>query len=75
MADSQAVDIASLSLSERIILAQDLWDSIVRDAGTIPVLEWQREEIHRRLDRLNQGDADTRPWSDVLAEAKERLRQ
>lgn len=75
MASDPAIDFSNMSLSERILLAQDLWDSIARDAEDLPIPEWQREELERRLRRLDRGDVQSRPWAEVLAEAKERLRQ
>ena len=42
-------EIAKLSVPERILLLQDLWDSIASDESSVPVPQSHREELDRRL--------------------------
>jgi len=50
-----------LSISEKLKLIEDIWDSIVVDADQIPLTQPQKEELDRRLasyDNLeNQGES------------------
>ena len=58
-----------LTIEERLQIADAIWDSVVREAETAPLPEWQRAELQRRLaDRMANPDA-VRPWGDVEAEA------
>jgi putative addiction module component (TIGR02574 family) len=41
------MDFSHLSVSERLQLVEDLWDSI--DDEQIPLPDWHREELDRRL--------------------------
>lgn len=41
------VDISELSISERIQLAEDLWDSILTTPDAIPLSETQKQELDR----------------------------
>lgn len=54
------MDIQNLSISERILLAQELWDSVADQANEIPVSQQQAAILEQRLDALasdgNQGD-------------------
>ena len=43
--------IAQLSTAERILLIEDLWESIAADESAIPVPRSHQEALHRRLDR------------------------
>lgn len=43
------MEIQSLTVSERIILAEALWDSVIADDAEIDVTPRQREELDRRL--------------------------
>ncbi len=62
------VDISELSVSERIQLAEDLWDSIITTPDEVPLSDEQKQELDRRLEmhrHKNQGAT----WQSV----KERL--
>ena len=43
------MEIKSLTVSERIILAETLWDSVIAEGVEIDVTAPQREELNRRL--------------------------
>lgn len=62
-------DLLKLSVSERIQLVEDLWDSIAAEQEHIPVPDGQKEELRRRL-KEHEADPDSAiPW----AEVRERL--
>jgi putative addiction module component (TIGR02574 family) len=42
-------EIARLTVPEKILLLEDLWDSIAADEASIPVPQSHREELDRRL--------------------------
>jgi len=42
-------DITRLSVPERILLLEDLWESIASDALSVPVPQSHRAELDRRL--------------------------
>ncbi len=44
-------EIAKLSTPEKILLIEDLWDSISADEAAIPVPESHKAELDRRLKR------------------------
>jgi putative addiction module component (TIGR02574 family) len=71
----QALGIDRLSVSERIALVQEIWDSIAQEVEQTPLTEAQRQEVNRRLaaHRANPGAAI--PWEQVEAEALARLRK
>lgn len=45
--DSTKID--ELSTPEKILLVEDLWDSIILDESTVPVPKSHMEELDRRL--------------------------
>ena len=61
------VDIAQLSISERIQLAEDLWDSIVAENKTdeFPLSEDQKQELDRRLEMYRQNPSQGSTWEEV----------
>ena len=51
MRASDIREIAKLSTPERILLLEDLWDSISSDESAVPVPQSHMEELDRRLKR------------------------
>ena len=63
-------DLLELSVSERIQLVEDLWDSIVAVPESIPLTEAQKQELDQRLDAYHQNPDAGSPWELV----RERIR-
>ena len=61
--------IQELSVSERIVLAEKLWDSIVDEDGSIDLPENQKNELDRRL----QAFLDDQDIGPSWVEVKERI--
>jgi putative addiction module component (TIGR02574 family) len=45
-------ELSNLSTAEKILLVEDLWDSIASDEDSIPIPESHKAELDRRLDTL-----------------------
>lgn len=61
-------DMTSLTVSERIQMAEDLWDS-VRDAPEVLELtEAQRKELDRRVAAHNADPGSAIPWATLRQE-------
>ncbi len=61
--------IQELSVSERIVLAEKLWDSIVDEDGVIDLPQKQKNELDSRL----QAFLDDQDVGSSWAEVKERV--
>jgi putative addiction module component (TIGR02574 family) len=59
------VEISQLSITERIQLAEDLWDSIVDRSDRIPLTDAQKQELDRRLDDYQQEPTAGSSWEAV----------
>ena len=71
MANLPLDELLKLSVTERIQLAEDLWDSIASEPEALPLTDAQRAEIERRL-----AEHDRAPESAILwEEARTRLHQ
>ena len=64
MAREQLSDILELDVAERILLVEEIWDSIAMDAATVPVTDAQRAELDHRL-AAAENDAPTVAWTEV----------
>jgi putative addiction module component (TIGR02574 family) len=62
-------DFRSLSVAERIQLAEDIWDSIAADSPESPTLSSaQRQEIQNRLQAHDNEPSTALSWEQVHAE-------
>jgi len=69
-----AYDFNRLSVSERIQLVEDLWDSIAASGADVPLPAAEIQELDRRLDDLEANPGTGVPWDEVRARIEERLR-
>jgi len=65
-------DILNLSVSERIQLVQDIWDSIAEVPDSVALTDEQKAELDRRLDAYHRDPNAGSPWSVVRERFKSR---
>ena len=63
-------DVLSLSVSERIQLVEDIWDTIAEVPEQVGLTENQKAELDRRLDAYHRNPDEGSPWGAV----RERIR-
>lgn len=68
--DKIATEIRKLSLPQKLILAQDIWDSIALERGNLPMPEWQKSELQKRYMQYQQGKLELHDWQDVHEELR-----
>jgi putative addiction module component (TIGR02574 family) len=66
-----ADEIKMLSLPQRLILAQDIWDTIALESGKLPLPEWQKNELNKRYDQYEQGKLELHDWQEVHNQLRE----
>ncbi|MCU1327724.1 MAG: addiction module component, family [Bryobacterales bacterium] len=57
--------IFDLSPSEKLQLVEDLWDDLATAPETIPVHDWQQDELARRKANLLMNPDSVVPWEEV----------
>ena len=68
--NAEFTQVFELTLSEKLQLFEDLWDSIASVGDRIPVLDWQKEELARRKASYLQNPNSGSSWET----AKQRIR-
>jgi putative addiction module component (TIGR02574 family) len=63
-----ADDYRGLSIAERLRLVEDIWDSIARDTGAVPVPPEVLDEAERRLAEHRRDPTTGIPGDQVRAE-------
>jgi putative addiction module component (TIGR02574 family) len=68
--NAEHANLLNLSPSERLLLVQDLWDSL--NVGDIPLTERQKEELDRRGAKYQANPSSGSSWEDVKQRIIER---
>ena len=61
--DALRDQIMKLPAAERLRLVEDIWDSLTASPEDVPVPDWHREELERRLD--DPAEKATLSWEEV----------
>lgn len=64
--ENTAVDyIKSLSVAERVLIIEDIWDSIVSSNKDLPVTDEQKKELDSRLEAYYKNPNEGKSWKEV----------
>jgi putative addiction module component (TIGR02574 family) len=65
-------DIKKLSVAERILLAEKIWESIPEHSDELDLTGAQKRELNRRLDAIQNKTAKFTTWPQVRAKLRDR---
>jgi putative addiction module component (TIGR02574 family) len=65
-------DILNLSISERIQLVEDIWDSIAELPEAVILTDDQKRELDNRLDAYHLDPNEGSPWEQVRKRIQKR---
>jgi putative addiction module component (TIGR02574 family) len=58
-------EIRKLSVAERILIVEEIWDSIAADQESMEVTEAQKEELDRRIASHNAAPNHGKSWEET----------
>ena len=61
-----------LSPAEKLQLVEDLWDDLAANPESVPVHDWQLEELSRRKANLQQSPTLGLSWDEVKRRVRSR---
>ena len=62
---AEQFDVKKLSIAERIILAEEIWDRIVDEQESLGLTEAQQDELDRRLENYHASPDEGTPWEEL----------
>jgi putative addiction module component (TIGR02574 family) len=68
----QALGINELSVAQRILLVEEIWDSIAAEAEQLPLPDAQKQDLQRRLAAYETNRSAGSTWEEVKARLQER---
>lgn len=70
MSTANNINIQQLSQSERILLAEELWDSVAKNQDDLKVTDAQKKILDERMAAYKASPNDGTPWEEVRNEMK-----
>ena len=64
------LEIDQMTVSQRLELIGKLWDSIPDSVEALPIPEWHRQELERRMAEADATPEAAMPWKQVRAELR-----
>jgi len=65
-------DILNMSISDRIELVEDIWDSIAAVPEAVALTDIQKRELDKRLDSYHKNPDEGSPWEQVRKKIQKR---
>jgi len=59
------IPVNEMTVSEKLQALSIIWDSLSEDPDSIPAPKWQREELEKRAQRLESGEATVSDWDEA----------
>jgi len=63
-------ELKKISIAERILIVEELWDSIVADQEDVTLTRQQRDELDRRLAEYDASPDSGITWDEVKSRIK-----
>ncbi len=67
-------EIDKLSLFEKLILVEDIWDSIACSNAVLPMPEWQKVELDKRYSDYKGGKLKLHDWESVHGKLRKKYK-
>ncbi len=62
------IDVSNLTVAERIILVEEIWDSIVVQEESLEITEAQRNVLDRRIESHQDSQEYGTSWDELKSE-------
>ncbi len=67
-------EVSRLRLSEKLLLVEDIWDSIAASNSDIPMPMWQQRELDKRYKEYKEGKLELHDWEGVHEGLREKYK-
>ncbi|MDD3050568.1 MAG: addiction module protein [Candidatus Cloacimonetes bacterium] len=67
-------EIDNLALAEKLILVEDIWDSIAKNNNELPLPEWQKLELDKRYNEYKNGELNLHDVKSAHKELRNRYK-
>jgi putative addiction module component (TIGR02574 family) len=72
MSPITTLDIERLTVEQKLDLIAQLWDSIPKKGEALPIPDWHRRELKKRIADADANPGTMIPWEELRAELRGR---
>ena len=72
--DQLKTEIGKLDLADKLLLVEDVWDSIAIDNESLPMPAWHRKELERRTEEHRKGELELHDSEEVHQAIREKYK-
>lgn len=72
--DTAALPIDRMTVGEKLMAMEALWDALCRDEQQVPVQEWHKQLLDERQRQIDAGEAEFVDWETAKARIQARVR-
>ena len=73
-ADQLRSEIEKLELSEKLLLVEEIWDSIAASNSELPMPDWQEKELEKRYNEYKEGKLELHDWRSVHEDLRKKYK-
>jgi putative addiction module component (TIGR02574 family) len=71
--ETSALPIDRMTIGEKLMAMEALWDSLCQDEAQIPVQEWHKQVLDERRRQIETGEAKFVDWETAKARIRDRI--
>ncbi len=65
--------ISQMTVGEKLMAMEQLWDSLCEDEAQIPVQDWHKQVLDQRRRQIETGEAKFVDWETAKANIRDRI--
>lgn len=69
----KSLQFEGMSVAEKLTAINDIWNSLIQDAGNVPSPDWHQEILQARQARVDNGVAEFSELDTVKKELREKF--
>ncbi len=69
------LEVERLELSEKLMLVEDIWDSIAESNSVLPLPLWQQQELDRRYESFKKGELELHSLEDISKSVRNKINE
>ena len=73
-ADQIRSEIENLELSEKLLLVEEIWDSIAASNSELPMRDSQKKELDKRYNEYKEGKPELHDWRSVHEDLRKKYK-
>jgi putative addiction module component (TIGR02574 family) len=68
MRNQELHKILELNVAQRILIVEEIWDSIAKNPDSVPLTDSQKKELDKRLNAFHDNPEAGKPWDKLKEE-------